>query len=245
MKLVIYNLASGSRGNCTIVTDSVTSIMVDAGIGYRTIKSRMPVGIAGIQALLITHEHTDHVRSVDAISSHGITVYAHPLSAKALPIEVQEIVEKPFSIGTITVTPFRVPHDARYTLGYTFETEDSKVAVMTDCGHINDAIVNHLIGCESALIESNHDIEMLKSGPYPQYLKNRIIGNNGHLSNDASAKLLTYLAGRRLKSVMLGHLSEQNNTPLIALNTLNDSLQRAGRSLEIVVASMDKVTTIQ
>ena len=245
MKLVIYNLASGSRGNCTIVTDSVTSIMIDAGIGYRTIKSRMPVGIAGIRALLITHEHTDHVRSVDALASHGITVYAHPLSAKYLSISVQEIQERPFSIGTITVTPFRVPHDAHYTLGYTFETEDSKVAVMTDCGHINDAIVDHLIGCESALIESNHDIEMLKSGPYPQYLKNRIIGNNGHLSNDASAKLLTYLAGRNLKSVMLGHLSEQNNTPLIALKTLNDSLEKAGRSLDIVVASMDKVTMIR
>ena len=226
MKLAIYNLASGSRGNCTIVTDGVTSIMVDAGIGYRTIKARMPVGIAGIRALLITHEHTDHVRSVDSISAHGITVYAHPLSAKCLTVPVEEIVERPFSIGTITVTPFRVPHDARYTLGYTFETEDSKVAVMTDCGHINDAIVDHLIGCESALIESNHDIEMLKSGPYPPHLKNRIIGNNGHLSNDASAKLLTYLAGRRLKSVMLGHLSEQNNTPLIALKTLNDSLDK-------------------
>ena len=246
MKLVIYNLASGSRGNCTIVTDSITSIMIDAGIGYRTIKARMPIGIAGISALIVTHEHTDHVRSVESLMSHGIRVYAHPLCIEGIGIEgIHPIEERPFSIGSITVTPFRVPHDARYTLGFTFETEDSKVGVMTDCGHINNAIVDHLIGCESMLIESNHDINMLKNGTYPPHLKNRISGNNGHLSNDACTKLVTYLAGRRLKSVMLGHLSEHNNTPTIALDTLREGLRRADRNLEIVVASMDTVTTIQ
>ncbi|MGI6005849.1 MAG: MBL fold metallo-hydrolase, partial [Christensenellales bacterium] len=189
-------------------------------------------------ALLITHEHTDHVRGLPVFAGKGhIPVYASRDTWQAMERKLrlpQTLDKREFSscqdffIGQMGVEPFPLSHDAADPHGYAFYSAGQKAAAATDLGYISRRVMRALEGAHSLILESNHDVQLLMNGPYPYYLKRRVISRKGHLSNEDAACALVHLCSCGLKSVMLGHLSEQNNLPSIALRTACEILQREG-----------------
>jgi len=236
-------IVSGSSGNCVYVGCGYTHILVDAGLSGRGIETGLKaLGVSGRQlsAILVTHEHTDHIAGVGVMSRrYGLPVYAtpktwryferHGVLGEISPALIRTVEpEAPFIIGGFQIVAFNIPHDASQPVGYSLYTPDRKVTVATDIGEPTDTIRGHISGSDIVLIECNHDLEMLKNGRYPKPLKERISGSRGHLSNDAAGKLLSEVATDNLRHVFLGHLSEENNRPLIALNTVEGILYECG-----------------
>ena len=230
------NLASGSRGNCTIISSDRATVMVDDGLNIRTLSERAReanIDLRKIDAILITHEHTDHVKGVSAlVKKYSIPVYCHRESRKGLDAAVSPYVfdcdmDAPFEIGDICVTPFRLPHDSNYNLGYGLSDGRKKIAIATDLGYMNDAILDNLTDSDLVMLESNHDREMLRTGSYPFMLKQRIMGKNGHLSNDECAESIAKLAARGTKHFVLSHLSQDTNTPELAFECTAKALENA------------------
>lgn len=228
---------SGSSGNSTFLTDGKNKILVDCGANGKYITTcleRIDVNPCEIDAMFISHSHRDHVIGAGIMSRRfNIPIYATSQTWEDMfsivgKISTQNIKEikscESLMIGNIKVNPFDIPHDAPGALAYSFETDDMKMAIATDIGHISDEIVENLSGCDFVIIEANHDLKMLREGPYPYYLKRRILSDKGHLSNDDSAKLCVMLAKQGTKSFWLGHLSNENNTPELAYNTIRDAL---------------------
>lgn len=232
---------SGSSGNSTFLTDGETKFLVDCGANGKYITeclTRIDVDPTEIDAILITHSHRDHVSGVGVMSRRfNIPI----LASNETWDEMSEIIGKistqntkiisdgkKLSFGDIEIKPFSIPHDAKGSLAFRFETEESKMAIATDIGHISDELFENLSGCECIIIEANHDLEMLRMGRYPYYLKKRILSDTGHLSNGDSAKLCVMLAKSGTKAFWLGHLSNENNTPDLAYNTVKDALAKAG-----------------
>lgn len=236
--LKLINFGSGSKGNASYITDGKTGIVLDAGVSYRRLRD-MPRP----DALLITHEHNDHIKFIG--SYYGIKTYVHEaIEADIRAVfdgEIKCITDSGFYVGDIYVTPFRLPHDAKYTLGYTFETEDCKLLAATDLGHVNSVLKQMLAGSDMVMLEANHDVQMLMGGSYPQFLKKRIAGLNGHISNDVCGETVREFLPR-LKSLMLAHLSEQNNAPELAYSVVRNAL--ADSECRIVVASQNEVTVL-
>jgi phosphoribosyl 1,2-cyclic phosphodiesterase len=227
-------LASGSRGNSAVVETSKTKILVDAGISCReTFKRMRTLGEdpRSLTAILLTHEHTDHVYGLPALARRlripvFMTGATHQTWARALrdeegqlpSLERLEIFSsgKSFQVGDIDVTPFTIPHDAADPVGFTFRAEGVKIGFATDLGYLPASVRDHLRCCEVLVIESNHDLEMLRVGPYPWSVKQRVMSRVGHLSNDALAEFLTNDYDGEAAYVVLAHLSEHNNHPEIA-----------------------------
>lgn len=236
------SLISGSSGNASFISDGKTNLLVDCGMSGAKLKQALnsiDVLPESITALLITHEHIDHTRGAGVISRrYNIPVFAtegthRNMDAGKLAEENINIVKNgtPFELGSIAITPFAIPHDAAEPVGYTFNISGERCAVATDIGRMNDTILDAVKGCKSVILESNHDIEMLRCGSYPFPLKQRILGEFGHLSNDVAAKTALELVKSGTEHIMLGHLSQENNRPEIAMLESYNLLSREGVSI--------------
>ncbi len=250
----IISLKSGSKGNSCLVLSGATKILVDCGISGKSAAAALgkngvaPEELAGI---LVTHEHSDHIKGIGVMMRrYGIPVYANSATWAAMTGDLGKlnsdyikIFEKaePFSVGDIGVTPFEIPHDAAYPVGYRFDDGHDSGAVATDMGVLTEEVMRTIAGCRTVLLESNHDINMLEAGSYPYPLKQRIRGSLGHLSNDDAGKGAELLVKMGSEKIILGHLSEENNYPGLAFETVKSALQRAGilvdRDLMLSVAT--------
>lgn len=222
-------LGSGSRGNAALVESDGCRVMVDCGFGLREAERRLArLGVAAdtVDAILVTHEHSDHIGGVAAFAArHGTRVMATRGTARGfrqgVPARLEYIsAHQPFELGPLAVTPVAVPHDAREPCQFVFGDGAARLAVVTDLGRVTPHVVQMLEGCDALALECNHDEGMLAAGPYPPQLKRRVGGNLGHLSNAQAAGLLQALLPARLKHVVALHLSEANNRPELAQDAL-------------------------
>lgn len=229
-------LASGSKGNSILVESGQTRLLIDAGLSARELRKRLDsIGVdpGSLNALLITHEHTDHVRGLGPLVRQlNLPVYLQTDLARKLPdVGKPECVHEfadgeDFIVNDLTVRPFAITHDSLAPVGFTFNGEQGKVGVATDLGVATRLVVECLQECRALVIETNHDEEMLRDGPYPWKLKQRVRSNHGHLSNLAGGSLLQDLLWQGLDSVFLGHLSETNNCPKLALDVVSQILEK-------------------
>ncbi|MDR1209475.1 MAG: MBL fold metallo-hydrolase [Clostridiales bacterium] len=236
-------IASGSNGNCLFLSDGETKILIDAGLSGRAVESGMnEIGetCAGLSAILVTHEHSDHIRGAGIVARrYGVPVYAtegtwvyadRHRSLGKLPDAARQYIYPggTVRIGAIAVSPFAVPHDAAEPVAFAFKSGGGKVCVATDIGHINDDILAALSGADALLAEGNHDGDMLWNGRYSYPLKKRIWGEKGHLSNVGCGELIRAVYSERLRSVYIGHMSAENNTPELAYSTVEGILRAGG-----------------
>jgi phosphoribosyl 1,2-cyclic phosphodiesterase len=207
--------------------------LVDAGISGKRIENALyKMNVRNISGIFITHEHRDHITGAGIMARRfKVKLYATPLTWRyfassrclgELNAEQINVIEpdKPIDVNGVTVKAFAIPHDAAQPVGYTFEAGGKKVATATDLGCVTDTVKKNLKGSNVILLESNHDPEMLKNGPYHYSLKRRVAGSNGHLSNSEAGTLLAEVAGEKLEHVFLAHLSEDNNTQMLAHDTV-------------------------
>lgn len=259
-------LFSGSKGNCTHLTDGETSILVDAGGNLKRIREGLEAlndGIENIKGIFVTHEHTDHVKALyNMVKKYDVRIFTTVETARAIctPNKNYDVEDcrrvagsiltvrpdKTYEIGTMSVKPFSTPHDAVGSLGFLIEsTKDKKsIGYATDIGHVTEDMRRLFSGVRNIIIESNHDIEMLKSGPYPEFLKERILSERGHLSNTSCAEFVGELVGKGSKSFILAHLSEENNRPDIALKTVKDALCDCNDAI-VKTASAYSITDVE
>lgn len=256
----LCSIASGSSGNCIFAGSESTGILIDAGISGKRIEAGLN-GIdrktAEIHAIFVTHEHIDHIAGLGVLARrHGIPIYTTPGTYQAIlgTRSVGKIPEGLFrpvtpdtdvQIGDVTVHPFSISHDAADPVGYRVENGGKKAAVATDLGFYNDYITGKLQNLDALLLESNHDVRMLEVGSYPYYLKQRILGRRGHLSNETAGQLLCEVLHDNLKHIVLGHLSRENNYPSLAYETvcaevtMGDNPWKSG-DFHITVAKRDE-----
>ncbi|MBQ3552686.1 MAG: MBL fold metallo-hydrolase [Clostridia bacterium] len=249
-------LFSGSSGNSTYLECGKKSFLIDAGMPAKHIENALALAgsdMSKISGILITHEHIDHVRGVGVLARRYRTpIYANEATFKALPSAVGNIPESclryiasdcDFFIGDARIQPFRTPHDATESVGYTIFHGGAQASVLTDIGHVTDRLLSSLYGSRLVLIESNHDVDMLRAGPYPYELKRRILGNNGHLSNKACGQALVRLYKSGVRMAILGHLSAENNHEQLAYETVREILRAEDiydERLHISVAHRDR-----
>lgn len=229
------SIASGSSGNCVYVGTEATHLLVDVGISCkRIVEGLQQLSLTGrdIDGILITHEHSDHINGLGVMSrKFGIPIYATAGTIREIKKssslgKVEEELfhevsaDEKLTIKDITVNPMRISHDAAQPVAYRFQYGNSRMAVVTDLGTYDEYIVESLQGMNALMLEANHDVNMLQVGPYPYYLKQRILGNRGHLSNELSGRLLSRLLNDKLQSVCLGHLSKENNLAELAYETV-------------------------
>ena len=231
------SLYSGSSGNCLLVQTSNTKILIDAGESAKKISaalSSMNIDPSQINAILVTHEHSDHIKGLGTFSKkYDIPVFANSKTWDAMPEQSSKIIEnnmkkftieENFEIGDLKIHPFKIPHDAANPCGFNITYIDTKISIATDLGHITSNIAHKLEDSKFILLESNYDPEILKCSAYPYLLKRRIAGPNGHLPNSDAGKIVSFLMNSGLESVMLGHLSKENNFPELAYKTVVDTL---------------------
>ncbi len=234
-------LASGSKGNCHLIKGEDTIVLVDAGTSARNIGcqlSSLGATLCDISAILITHEHIDHIAALEVLARKtDIPIYCNLATARAIKKRFGTICDSSFNIITTSssfyinemeVSCFKTPHDAAESVGYSFSVGLKKITVATDIGHMTAEILSNLEGAQLAALESNHDEAMLAAGSYPFHLKRRILGSNGHLSNKNCGAALARLVNKGLKQVVLCHLSQENNTPELAYNTVEQAVLAAG-----------------
>lgn len=232
------SLGSGSRGNATLVEAGNTRVLIDCGFSARECARRLArIGVeaASLDAILVTHEHGDHANGVAALSSRfDIPVYLSAGTHRAMDarghfqgirVERRRVLRGvAFSLGNLSITPVRVPHDAQEPCQYVFEVGEAKLGVLTDIGDYTPQVLAAYSGCDALLLESNHDVGMLRAGPYPPSLQARVGGEFGHLSNDQTVQLLRELDTSRLQALVLAHLSEKNNEVSLARRKAADAL---------------------
>ena len=229
------SLGSGSRGNSLVVDAGDTKLLLDCGFSARaTVErlGRLAVAAESIDALLLTHEHSDHVAGAFRFARRfDVPVYLSPGTLLSLtrdsaaPPECRLIdAHAPFVVGDVEVHPFPVPHDAREPVQYVFSDGVHRLGVLTDSGAVTQHIVDTLQACDALVLECNHDRELLAQSTYPAALKRRIAGAYGHLENAAAATLLRRINTRRLRHVVAAHLSEENNRPELARRALAEAL---------------------
>ena len=259
-KTRIISLYSGSTGNATLVISGRSAILIDAGKSARSLCSAVRdagFDIDRINAIFITHEHTDHISALEVLEKkHNIPVHMTEQSADKIRLFpgsslAARIVRHPprftVELDGMRVSSFCTSHDSAMSVGYRVEIEgDSESYVFglaTDTGYVTDEMREGLFGCDAVFIESNHDVEMLRTGPYPAELKRRILSRSGHLSNEDCATFAAYLAKNGTKSFTLGHLSEENNTPSTALSAVRSALSDFD-GISVCAACADAETVI-
>jgi phosphoribosyl 1,2-cyclic phosphodiesterase len=235
-----------------LVATANTRLLVDAGLSRKeTFERLVAAGTApeSLTAILITHEHSDHVAGLPAIAKKlGIPIYCSRLTAPAITWgEYQPKLElfqagAQFTIGDIDVASFTIPHDAVDPVGFTLRAEGIKVAIATDLGYLPDSVRVHLAGSDVLLLESNHDLEMLKVGPYPWSVKQRVMGRMGHLSNEVACGFLREALDFRTSTLILGHLSEHNNHPEIVRLMASQTLEERSLAPRLVVVEPGQAT---
>ncbi len=242
--LRFISFGSGSSGNCYYLGTATDGLLVDIGVGLRTLKKHAKdygISLSSVRRILITHDHADHIKSVGAFS-HDYNVPVYATEKVHSGIDCNYCVQRKLSkeqklflepgttvrLGDFFVTPFLVPHDANENVGYKIEVEGIAFVIMTDAGSVTEEMKDYIADANYLVIEANHDVEMLQRGPYPQYLKERILSPNGHLSNMECGKVLAENMTERLKHVWLCHLSEENNHPELARKTVEAILRSYG-----------------
>ena len=238
----LCSIASGSSGNCIYVGTDTTHILVDTGIsGKRTEAGLNSLGVTmrEIDGILITPEHIDHISGLGVLArKYDVPIYATRKTidqikkTKSVGVIDEDlfyeiIPDEKFTIKDLTMNPMRVSHDAADPVAYRIRHGEKKVGIITDLGIYNDYTVECLRGMDAVLLEANHDIHMLQVGPYPYYLKKRILGERGHLSNELSGKLLSRILHDDMKAIVLGHLSKENNLAELAYETVRVEVSMA------------------
>lgn len=255
----VCNLSSGSDGNCTYVETDNVKVLVDIGLCASEVAKRLKIlGVepSQINAILISHEHNDHIKGLDVFATKYKTkIYVHTRGVGAVYIKMRKLPasqiysfdDLPFQISDLCVDNVSLPHDSVHCSGYILSNGSRKISIITDLGHTNDVILNKIKGSSLVYLESNHDINMLKSNPnYPAKLKARILGKFGHLSNLDCAKAIEYLAKSGTKQIMLSHISRKNNTQSLAYTTVCDYLKSVGivegKDIKIATTSINMST---
>ena len=250
------SFASGSSGNCGLLSGGGVSLLVDAGLSLKRIKGCLAdegMELGDLDGILVTHEHSDHVAGLAMLSKYtALPMFMSGGTARALLRQVKcreenlRMIEAgiPLTLGELRITAFETSHDAAQPFGYRVEGETGTLALVTDLGYVPRSVREAAEGCTAAVVEANYDLDMLRFGPYPMNLKRRIQGNYGHLDNLDSAEFCAYLAEKGAKQLLLAHLSKENNLPDLALQTVGRRLQgeipvkvapRDGRSEELEI----------
>ena len=252
-KLRFQSFGSGSSGNCYFIGNASSGILIDAGIGIRTIRKNLRnIGLdfENIWGVFVTHDHADHIKAVGPLGEkHRIPIY----STKQVHEGIQRsycVTEKLYSskkyiekhetiqVGDFKITSFPVSHDATDNVGYTVEYKEKRFTFATDLGYISDEVIAHLIMADYLVLESNYDVQMLKEGSYPIYLKSRISAETGHLSNDQTGHFLAENYNSRLQHIFLCHLSRENNSPNLAYTTVQNYLENkqiiVGKDVQLI-----------
>lgn len=242
-------LLSSSSGNSIYITDDTTHILIDCGAPIRYIEkclARLGVSPESLSGIFITHAHSDHVAAAGTLAKKcNVPIFAteetFSLSGRYLSTISRKSARiisagDDVIIGDMVVHVFPIPHDVSGAVSYTVKDSETKFGIATDSGHVSDEIIENLTGCESVIVEANHDVDMLMGGPYPYPLKRRILSDSGHLSNVLCGELCVALAKQGTKSFWLGHLSEKNNIPEIAYRTVNKILCENGYSVGTDIA---------
>ncbi len=225
----VCSISSGSKGNCIFIESEHARVLVDVGISAKQAREGLgsiDVDASSIDALVLTHAHSDHVRGVGVFSRQFHTpIWGHPetLDSISYLLKKQEPVSPwstSFKIKDLLFTPFKVSHDAEPTVGYLIENNMRKVVICTDLGVVNQTVMDHVKQADVLILESNHDPEMLMNGPYPWELKERIASRIGHLSNHDSGTLVKKTINGKMQKILLAHLSEENNTEEVARSTM-------------------------
>ena len=239
----LAGIASGSSGNCTYVGSERTHILVDTGCSKKRIDEgldRLGLSLSDIDAIFVTHEHTDHIAGLHTIlKKYDIPVYATDgtiagIRASDRKGDMRERffervrADEPVEVGDLTIDPMTIVHDAAEPVGYRIRCGSVRMAVATDMGCYDDYTVRALSGMDALLIEANHDVRMLQSGPYPYALKRRIMGDMGHLSNEASGMLISRILNDHIQGIILGHLSKENNMPELAARAVRLEIDEGG-----------------
>ena len=239
----VINLASGSKGNCTFIEAGNTKILLDAGLSVAEIIRRLDLineKPENIDAVLVTHEHTDHIKGLASfLKKYNARGYIHEKVYESLkstlnlnPDRVSTISKYSFGINDVRIMPFELPHDSIRCVGYMLEYKNSKVSFATDLGYMPDIVLDLMKGSALVYIESNHDVKLLRQCAYPYIVKQRIMGDNGHLSNEQASKVILELAKSGTKHFVLSHISENSNTLEQAYLTNARALEDAGFILE-------------
>lgn len=259
MALSLSPLFSGSSGNSILIGSQKTKILVDAGVSCKRIEQALlslGENVKELKGILITHEHSDHIAGIEVLSRrHGIPVYATEptwlCGAAKLNIEsrlTRVIPKTAFYIDDLLIEPFELPHDAADPVGYCVSAGGRKAAVATDLGWFPMSVEYKLQSCDLVVLESNHDMQMLTTGRYPYMLKQRIKSRSGHLSNDDAADAAVKLACAGVTSIILGHLSKENNSEQLAYRTVTDTLLKngitPGQDFSLGLAFRDRVTGV-
>lgn len=258
----LCSIASGSSGNCIFAGSENTSLLVDVGISGKRIEfglNEIDRTTSDIDGILITHEHSDHIKGLGVIArKYRIPIYATAGTIDAMEqmstlgklpegIFHQIRADEPYRIKDMMVHPFSISHDAAQPVGYRLEHGEQTIGIATDMGEYSDYIISNLQNLDALLLEANHDVNMLQVGKYPYYLKRRILGNRGHLSNESAGRLLCRLLHDNLKKILLGHLSKENNYEALAYETvcsevtMGDNPYRAC-DFDISVASRESIS---
>ncbi|MCY6958127.1 MBL fold metallo-hydrolase [Clostridium brassicae] len=253
--MIFCPLYSGSSGNSIFVSGGGSSILIDAGLpGKRIEKALKDIGKepSQLDAIFVTHEHIDHVKGVGVMSRrYNIPIYANELtwcgmkkSVGKINDENVKIINKDYvSLKDMQISCFKIPHDAADPIGYTVTENNKKVSIATDLGYFSEEVEVAVKNSDVVLLESNHDVEMLKFGPYPYPLKRRILSDIGHLSNECCGKAILEIIKRNTKQVILGHLSKTNNYPDLAYETVASILRengvKLGKDISIHMANRD------
>lgn len=245
------SLYSGSSGNSFFVQSDKTNLIIDAGVSLKKITTALEeININGkdINAILVTHDHIDHTKSLATLSNKfNIPVYANEKTWNAIPNIADKIsidnkktfnISESFSIGDIKILPFHTPHDAADPCGFNLYNSNKKISIATDIGYVSEELLNHLKDSSCILLESNYDPEVLKCSSYPYILKQRILSNKGHLSNASAGKTLSSLYNFGLKNALLVHLSKENNFPELAYETIKTETINC-KNLSIDIAPRD------
>ena len=244
-------IQSGSKGNCTLVICDSIKLLIDLGISYKQLieeLDKLNISINEITGLLITHNHKDHIKGIDTfIKNNDINLFIPKELYPSLKEEIKSLkedncifIEEKDRIENVETELIHTSHDAPYSVGYNIKYDNKELCYVTDTGYINRKYLNIMKNKDIYIIESNHDEKMLMDGPYPRFLKERVISDRGHLSNKTTAIYLNKIIGDKTKYIVLAHLSEKNNTPDIALSTIKEKV----RDKEIIIASQSTGTEI-
>jgi phosphoribosyl 1,2-cyclic phosphodiesterase len=238
MSVEICVLGSGSGGNCTYMGTAKARILVDAGFSMKETARRLAtlqIPLESIQGIVISHEHSDHIHGVETLAKNlNIPVYMAPAALEASRISQNKYsmefirAEESFAIGDIVVQPFSIPHDSVEPLAFSFVAEGIKTSIVTDLGYIPELVKQRVAGSHCLIFEANHDLEMLKVGPYPWFVKQRVMSRHGHLSNDTTAQFFAEDYDGTAEHVLLAHISLKNNHPEIVRMSIAQALESRG-----------------
>ena len=260
----LASIASGSSGNCIYVGSESTHILVDTGTSKKKIEeglNALQLSLKDVDAVFVTHEHSDHIAGLHTIlKKYDIPVYAtagtiqgiHDSDKKHEMDEAEFHIicaDEKLTVGDMSIAPMRISHDANEPVAYRFRYGEHRVGIATDLGRYNEYTVECLQNMDALLLEANHDVHMLQVGPYPYQLKRRILGDRGHLSNEKAGELLCRLLNDHMKAIILGHLSEQNNLPELAYETVRVEIEMGdnpyhGTDIPLMVADRKNMSSV-